>query len=770
MALKRQGNSMKKRMNIVLFVMVFIGFGILIARLYQIQIVDGEMYRGKALAQQLRPTQITAKRGNIYDRNKKILASSATVWTVTISPAEIKDAAELEKIADFLSETLDVDRENIITRGKKEGSYYEIIKKKVEDDKAREILKFASDNKIGAINLVEDTKRYYPYGNLCSTVLGFTDDDNNGAYGLESYYNKVLSGTDGMVVSNKNAKSGDMPFSYDKMFEPQDGNSLVLTIDEVIQHSLEKHLETAVMEHNVQNRGTGIVMDVNTGAILAMATKPDFDPNEPSKLCDPLAKIRIEEYAQSEELQEELSKIPDPEERAKKERELKQTFLEKEWFAQWRNKAVSDPYEPGSVFKLVTASMALDLGTASPEGSRYYCPGYHVVAGRRKACWKREGHGDIAFWEAIKYSCNPAFMMIGAAIGPENFYDYFDRFGLREATGIDLPGESDGIFYNLKTLSKESGEELASSSFGQTFKITPIQLATAVSAVVNGGKLMQPYVVSQQLDSEGNVVKTTKPQAKRSVITEKTSKTVAGIMEHVVCDEDASGKKAYVPGYRIGGKTGTSEKLDAKEDGEVTKRIASFAGIAPSNDPQILCLVLFDEPYMTNIYGSVLAAPVVGSIMADICPYLGIEPQYTERELAEKEVECPYVEGQLVHDGISEIVKNGLNYKIYGSGTRIIRQLPPAHSKMPKGSDVRLYTEPESEEQGVLMEVPDVVGMTVEQARRTLLNSQFNVNYEGKAEFEGDRIKSQSPKAGEMAKTSTVVTISYNDEIESKKP
>ena len=770
MAVKRQGSGLKTRMYVVLCLMVFLGFGVLIGRLYKLQIVDGEMYKGKALAQQLRPTEISAKRGNIYDRNKKVLASSATVWTVTISPEEIKDDAELNKIADFLSESLSVSREDIMTRGKKEGSYYEIIKKRVEDEKAREVLKFASDNDIGSINLVEDTKRYYPYGNLCSTVIGFTDDDNNGAYGLEAFYNKVLSGTDGMVVSNKNAKSGDMPFSYDKMFEPKDGNSLVLTIDEVVQHSLERHLESACIEHNVQNRATGIVMDVNTGAILAMATKPDFDPNEPSKLYDPLAQGRIDAYAQSEELANELAKIKDPEERKKKEAELKQNFLQEQWYAQWRNKAISDPYEPGSVFKLITASMALDTGTATPEGSRYYCPGYHVVAGRRKSCWKREGHGDIAFWEAIKYSCNPAFMMIGAAIGPENFYDYFDRYGLREPTGIDLPGEAEGIFYSLDTLSKESGEELASSSFGQTFKVTPIQLTTAVAAVVNGGKLMQPYIVAQQLDSEGNVIKTTKPQVKRNVITKETSKTIASIMEHVVCDADASGKKAYVPGYRIGGKTGTSEKLDAKEDGEVTKRIASFAGIAPSNDPQVLCLVLFDEPYMTNIYGSVLAAPVVGAVMSDICPYLGIEPQYTEAELAEKEVECPFVTGNLIHDGISKVIGAGLNYELIGDGTTILRQLPPPHAKMPRGSNVRLYTTEEEEGEAIYTEVPDVVGMTVEQARRTLLNSKFNFRLDGEPEFEGDRIKSQSPEAGASVKTSTVVVVSYKEEIEDEKP
>ncbi len=745
---------MKIKMNIVLALLVLVGFGTLIGRLYQLQLVDGEMYQAKALKQQLRPTAISPQRGAIYDRNGKTLAASATVWTVILSPAELKSEEELGKIADFLAPLLKVDREKIVERGKKKASYYEIIKQKVDDATAEQILRFCDENKINCVNLIEDSRRYYPYGSLASTVLGFTTTENKGAYGIESNYEKILAGTPGMVVSAKNAKSGNMPYSYDREYEPVDGNSIVLTIDEVIQHSLERHLETAVIEHNVQNRAVGIVMDVNTGAILGMSTKPDFDPNDPNILCDPKAIAQIEEY----DLQIASASGEDAE-RLKSER---LDALGKAQFAQWRNKAISDPYEPGSVFKIITSTMALDTGVCRPTGQYFTCPGYHIVAGRRKACWKAAGHGTIDFTHAVKYSCNPAFMMIGALVGPQNFDDYFERYGLKEATRIDLPGEADGIFYNYKTLSKETGEELASSSFGQTFKITPIQLCTAVAAAVNGGRLMQPYVVSQVLDPDGNVISTTEPTVKRQVISEQTSETMRVILEKVVGEPDGSGKKAYIPGYRVGGKTGTSEKLDAKEDGEVTRRIASFLGIAPSNNPQVLVLVILDEPMMQNIYGSVIAAPVVGAILSDILPYLKVEPQYTEAELANLEVEVPQVCGILVHDALSELTARSLSYKLVGDGVNVTGQIPAAYSKCPKGARVILYTDGATPAEPTA--VPDVIGLSAQQANRTILNSGFNIRLAG-ATVEGKGVVAvlQEPAAGTEAREGTVITVTFAD-------
>ena len=750
----QSSRRMKIKMNIVLALLVLVGFGVLIGRLYQLQLVDGEMYQAKALKQQLRPTAISAQRGTIYDRNMKTLAASATVWTVTLSPAELKDADQLSKIADFLAPLLGVEREKIIERGQKTASYYEIIKQKVDDTTADAILRFCDENKINCVNLVEDSRRYYPYGSLASTVLGFTTSENKGAYGIESNYEKILAGTPGMVVSAKNAKSGNMPYSYDREYEPVDGNSIVLTIDEVIQHSLERHLETAVIEHNVNNRAVGIAMDVNTGAILGMATKPDFDPNEPNILCDPKAIAEIAAF------DEQIAAASGEEaERLKSER---LDALGKAQFAQWRNKAISDPYEPGSVFKIITASMALDTEVCRPTGEYYTCPGFHIVAGRRKACWKAAGHGTIDFTQAVKFSCNPAFMMIGAKVGPRNFYDYFERFGLREPTRIDLPGEADGIFYDYDTLAKETGEELASSSFGQTFKVTPIQICTAVAAAVNGGRLMQPYVVSQVLDPEGNIVSTTEPVIKRQVISEQTSETMRGILEKVVGDPDGSGKNAYVPGYRVGGKTGTSEKLDAKEGGEVTRRIASFMGIAPSNDPQVLVLVILDEPQMQNIYGSVIAAPVVGAIMSDILPYLKVEPQYTEAELSDIEVKVPYVTGGVVHDALSALTACGLSYKLVGDGVNVTGQIPSSGTECPKGTKVILYTD--GAQPADPAEVPDVLGLSAQQANRTILNAGFNIRLMG-ADIEGKGVMAvlQDPLPGTAAQEGTIVTVTFAD-------
>lgn len=750
----QSSRRMKIKMNIVLALLVLVGFGVLIGRLYQLQLVDGEMYQAKALKQQLRPTAISAQRGAIYDRNMKTLAASATVWTVTLSPAELKDADQLSKIADFLAPLLGVEREKIIERGQKTASYYEIIKQKVDDTTADAILRFCDENKINCVNLVEDSRRYYPYGSLASTVLGFTTSENKGAYGIESNYEKILAGTPGMVVSAKNVKSGNMPYSYDREYDPVDGNSIVLTIDEVIQHSLERHLETAVIEHNVNNRAVGIAMDVNTGAILGMATKPDFDPNEPNILCDPKAIAEIAAF------DEQIAAASGEEaERLKSER---LDALGKAQFAQWRNKAISDPYEPGSVFKIITASMALDTEVCRPTGEYYTCPGFHIVAGRRKACWKAAGHGTIDFTQAVKFSCNPAFMMIGAKVGPRNFYDYFERFGLREPTRIDLPGEADGIFYDYDTLAKETGEELASSSFGQTFKVTPIQICTAVAAAVNGGRLMQPYVVSQVLDPEGNIVSTTEPVVKRQVISEQTSETMRGILEKVVGDPDGSGKNAYVPGYRVGGKTGTSEKLDAKEGGEVTRRIASFMGIAPSNDPQVLVLVILDEPQMQNIYGSVIAAPVVGAIMSDILPYLKVEPQYTEAELSDIEVKVPHVTGGVVHDALSALTARGLSYKLVGDGVNVTGQIPSSGTECPKGTKVILYTD--GAQPADPAEVPDVLGLSAQQANRTILNAGFNIRLMG-ADIEGKGVMAvlQDPLPGTAAQEGTIVTVTFAD-------
>ena len=726
----------------VRLVMLMLGaaMAVLIVRLFYLQVVQADMWKEKASSQQMYSTSITATRGNIYDRNMKTLARSVTVWTVFISPAEMKEE-QRELVASGLSEILDVDYDMVYEKSLKTWRYNETIKHKVDNDTADEVTAFIQENDIKGIYLTEESMRYYPYGNLASTVLGFTGSDGSGAYGLEAYYNKALSGTDGVIASVRNAKGTAMPFSEQQIYDAEDGQSLVLTIDETVQHYLEKHLENAVQEHEVQNRAVGIVMNVKTGEILAMSTKPDFDPNEPSAIYDTTT---------AEALAEQLEEAGDDEEKLDAYYEA----LGEAQLAQWRNKAISDPYEPGSVFKLITASAALETGTVTGS-TPFYCPGYIEVAGNRIACWKAGGHGNIDFVGAIKGSCNPAFIMTGQALGAELFMEYLDKFGLYDVTGVDLPGEATSIMHSRETMLNENMASLSSASFGQTFKVTALELMTAVNATVNGGYLMQPYVVSQVLDSDGNVISSTEPVVVRQVISEETSALVASYAEQVVSGEGGSGARAAVPGYRIGGKTGTSQKLDQEGD----ETILSFYGFAPADDPEIAVLVMLDEPQKNNQYGSVIAAPVVGNILADILPYLGFEPSYTEEELSSADMATPYLINYGLQEAQSTLVQAGLEYRVVGSGTTVVGQTPGAAMPIPGGGTVVLYTE---EGEKTTASVPYVIGKTGNEANRLILNAGFNIKIEGESlEHEGCVAVAQSIEAGENAEIGTVITVTF---------
>ena len=726
----------------VRLVMLMLGaaMAVLIVRLFYLQVVQADMWKEKASSQQMYSTSITATRGNIYDRNMKTLARSVTVWTVFISPAEMKEE-QRELVASGLSEILDVDYDMVYEKSLKTWRYNETIKRKVDNDTADEVTAFIQENDIRGIYLTEESMRYYPYGNLASTVLGFTGSDGSGAYGLEAYYNKALSGTDGVIASVRNAKGTAMPFSEQQIYDAEDGQSLVLTIDETVQHYLEKHLENAVQEHEVQNRAVGIVMNVKTGEILAMSTKPDFDPNEPSAIYD---------TATAEALAEQLEEAGGDEEKLDAYYEA----LGEAQLAQWRNKAISDPYEPGSVFKLITASAALETGTVTGS-TPFYCPGYIEVAGNRIACWKAGGHGNLDFVGAIKGSCNPAFIMTGQALGAELFMEYLDKFGLYDVTGVDLPGEATSIMHSRETMLNENMASLSSASFGQTFKVTALELMTAVNATVNGGYLMQPYVVSQVLDSDGNVISSTEPVVVRQVISEETSALVASYAEQVVSGEGGSGARAAVPGYRIGGKTGTSQKLDQEGD----ETILSFYGFAPADDPEIAVLVMLDEPQKNNQYGSVIAAPVVGNILADILPYLGFEPSYTEEELSSADMATPYLINYGLQEAQSTLVQAGLEYRVVGSGTTVVGQTPGAAMPIPGGGTVVLYTE---EGEKTTASVPYVIGKTGNEANRLILNAGFNIKIEGESlEHEGCVAVAQSIEAGENAEIGTVITVTF---------
>ena len=741
---KTTKSYVRNRTKVLSFVIVVCFLG-LVFQLYKIQIIDGEEYQKNALSGQMKSSMISAERGSIYDRNMNTLAQSEQVYDVCISPMEIKDE-EVNILTDIFSEMLEVEPERIRKACENKKSQYYVVKAKVPKMKAEEVVTCAKDNKIKGIFLQENTRRFYPYGSLASTVLGFTNGENEGAYGLEAYYDKSLRGKKGRIITATNAAGSYMPFNYKQIYEAEEGNSLVLTIDESIQHFAEKHLEEAVREYDVRNRASCIVMNVKTGEILAMANKPDFDPNNPYEIGD-------------ERVKQELEAIKD------KDEELYNEKKKEAWYSQWRNKAVSDPYEPGSVFKTITAAAAMDLKILDPYAERFSCPGYYMVGGRRVGCWKTSGHGNITFAQAIKYSCNPAFMQVGQRLGGESFYNYFEAFGLTKPTGIDMPGEANnaGLVHSKKTLMVDGSVELAISAFGQTFKVTPIQLATAISAVVNGGYLMEPHIVKQEIDANGNIVSTTEPKVKRQVISEETSRLMCELLEGVVSDQvGGSGRSVYMPGYRIGGKTGTSEKTDKRVNGQVAYWISSFMGFAPVDDPQVLVLVLLDEPANGNVFGSVVASPVVGGILADTLPYLGIQPNYSDEEMQMIDVSVPFLTGKTVIEAETRLNKDGLKYKIIGKGKTILKQVPGSGQPIPKSGEVLLYTD---EDTDVLMTtIPNIMGYSGQTANQTLINQGLNVRFTGVSiNTPGCVVAKIEPPPGTEVERGSVVTLEFKD-------
>ena len=729
---------MKIRIIVLLAAVVAIGIIPLTARLFQLQIVEYEKYQQKAVDQQTRDTIISPKRGNIYDRNLKALAESASVETVYISPLEItRNDEDPELIARKLSELLDVDYDSVLEKCGKTKTQYQIIKRGVERDAADLVREFKKDNNLRSVQLAEDTKRYYPYGNFASHILGFVGTENHGLAGIEALYDEELQGVAGRIVSAKDAQNSDMPFKYDKYVDAQNGLNVVLTIDEVIQHFLEKHLETALIENELGKKAMGIVMNVNTGEILAMAVKQDYDPNEPFNITD-------------ESILEGLSALEGQE-----YSDYRKSYLES---VLWRNELISDTYEPGSVFKSFTAAMALEEGLTGLDTAGYYCGGAMNVGPWRIACWKKGGHGQQSFIQGLQNSCNCVFMTIAPKIGREKFYKYQRAFGFGEKTGIDLIGETSGagLLHSVENLNEA---EIATSSFGQTFKVTPIQMICGLSAIANGGTLYKPYVVKELINDDGVVVSSTSPTPKRQVISKQTSDLMRIALESVV--SQGTGKNAYVRGYHVAGKTGTSEKRDVFDQyGNIdqTKRIASFGSFAPANDPQVAVLVILDEP-KDYVYGGggAIAAPVAGAIMEDVLKYLNIEPQYTDEELREVDVSVPEVVARSVADA-EKIIKNaGLNVKIEGGGDTVIAQIPRSGNTTPSNSTIFIYT---GDAQPVTSTVvPNVVGMTPSEANKAIVNAYLNVKLTG-AKTEGDVIVSrQTPYAGEETTPGSIVTI-----------
>ena len=727
--------SMRQRaLSIVLFITVFL-FGASGINLMKYMLFDSSFYQKKATMQQLQDTEISAKRGDIYDRNMEVLATSATAYTVYITPQDIKDDDTAKLLAKGLSELLDVEYDKVYSATKKT-TYYEKIKTKVDQALANKVRTFISENKLGAIvGLDEGSKRYYPNDNLASTILGFVGADNQGLNGLESYYDDMLKGVPGRVIAAKNATGADMPFSYEKVVDAQTGNSLVLTIDSYIQYVAEKYLEEAVSQYSCNERGCVIVMDPKTGEIYAMATKPDYNPNTPFTIYDAKTTEAIEELTGDER----TKAISDAQQK------------------QWRNKAICDTYEPGSVFKIVTGSAAYEESKIS-KNSTFNCSGKINIAGTTYNCHKHSGHGHQNLAGAFQNSCNPAFIQIGQMLGTELFFKYFQAYGLTEKTGIDLPGEAStvaGVSYH--DISTMSIVDLASESFGQGFNVTPIQLATAVCASVNGGYLVKPHVVKKVVDSEGNTVKKIEKTVKRQVISAETSKAICSFLEGVVTE--GSGKNSYVAGYRVGGKTGTSQKLAQSNADGVKRLVASFCGVAPCDEAQLVCLVVLDEPNAPVVYGGTLAAPVAGKIFADVLPYLGVEAIYTEDELKNIDIAVPSAVGKQIEEAKRLFESSGISVKTVGNGEKVVRQLPSAGHLISRGGTVVLYTD---DIENTKVTVPDFSGYSISGANSLASQHQLNITLSGvTGENSGATAYSQSIAPGEKVDMGTIITVSF---------
>ena len=741
---KRATKVLKSRTLVLAAVLGIATFAALLCRLYYLQIVQHEELQEKAVAQQTRSSTITASRGTIYDANGEILAISASAETIFISPHEIaENECDKDLIADKLSEILNVDRDSIRQKEEKVESYYQIVKQRAEQEDADKVREFINENKIKGIYLVPDSKRYYPFGSLASQVIGFVSNDNVGLYGIEALYEEELEGTAGLVVTEKNARGEDVLYKYEQYYDAQDGDSLVLTIDTTIQHYLEQGLEDAVEKFDVKNGATGIVMNVKTGAILAMASLPNYDLNDPRTIYDERLAAQLEGL-EGDEYKEKLGEL-----------QLKQ----------WRSKAINDTYEPGSTFKIITLAMVLEEGVIS-ESSTFECSGHINVTGWYKPiyCSKKAGHGHQTLAQAVANSCNPAFINIGLKVGTEKFYQYVKDFGFLETTGIDLQGEGKGIFFDEKQFNSQV-VSLASAAFGQTFTVTPIALITAEAAAVNGGYLRQPYLVQEVLDSDGNVVYEHDSTPVRQVISEETSKRVCALLEGVV--DGGTGKNAYVAGYRIGGKTGTADKTGTKtEENPQGDIVVSFVGVAPIDDPEIILLVALDTPSRTTgTYpsGGNMAAPTAGSLFAQILPYLGIEPNYSEEEMAGADTTVPNCVNLSLEDAKKRLSDSGFAFRTVGDGDTVTDQTPVGGSIVPGNAEIILYLGAEKPNEKCV--VPKVVGLTAEQANKALTDAGLIMKVMGdtSGSTTSVRVTTQSVAEGAEVSAGTVVSVQLTD-------
>ena len=703
-----------------------------IGRLFYIQVVKGEEYADKAESQQMSDTEIEAMRGTIYDSEGNVLAQSATVWTVFLDPSNITDSNR-SKIVDYLAGVFGYDDEKkaeLYEKSTKSESQYQKVEENVENRVKEEIASFVSENKLSlCIGFQQATQRYYPYGSLASSVIGFMGADE-GLAGIESYYNEELTGVNGRTITAKDSKGNSISNDYETSVEAQNGYSLSLTINTTIQYYLEKELKRTLDEYSAKGC-YGVVMDCNTGAVLAMASLPNYDCNNPYE-------ITYEKYTK------DIEETEDKEKKTAKQSEYIQR--------QWRNFVVSDTYVPGSVFKTFMACAALEENVVSMD-TTYTCTGSIQVDKYKMNCHYHAGHGTQTLTQGLENSCNPFFITIGQRLGVHNYFKYFDGFGFTQKTGIDLPGEASPQYYEEK---QYGIVELSSASFGQTNSLTPIQVCTGLCAIANGGKLLKPYVVSEIKDDNGNTVSKTQTTVVRQVISEDTAKKVCGMMQSVV--DKGTGKNGYVAGYNVGGKTGTSTKLGESKEGEKNKYIVSFAAIAPSDDPQIAMLIICDEPSV-DLGGGAICAPIAATVIEEAMNVLGVEPKYTDEEKKKLSVKTPNVIGKTVETAKNEIKNAGLEVKVIGDGKAITKQSPNSSSTVPTGGTIVLYTE-NTEKQTV--KVPDFTGLTVSQANKLAADNNLNLEISGNSANNALVVAYKQSEAAESeVEIGTVITVSF---------
>jgi len=728
-----------------------VAFVVLAAKLYEVQIGSNGQYEALALDNQLSQSTITASRGTIFDTNGKILAISAAVENVFISPYEIdRDGQDAAIIANGLSGILGVTYESVLEKAARTASQYQVIQQKVESEQADQVRRFISENGISGVYLEAASKRYYPNNSLASQVLGFVGTENKGLDGLEQRYDEYLTGVNGRRVRLRNAKGTDLMFSeFDDYYDARDGNNITLTIDATIQYFVEKHLDKAIVDYDVQNGAMCIAMNAKTGAILAMANHPNFNPNDFRSL--------------SESEMERLSSIEDEE--AYKEEFLKAQYL------QWRNRSLADTYEPGSVFKIITLAMSLEENIVS-RNSVFNCRGLKEIQGREEdkpvRCWRRWGHGEQTLTEAMQNSCNIACVEMGLKLGARTFYKYIDAFGLRDKTGLDASAEGRSLWWDDSVFfARYNQSQLASATFGQTFTVTPIQMITAATAAINGGYLMQPYIVKQVTDSSGRIIEAAEPTVRRQVISSETSATVRGILESVV--STGTGTNAQIIGYSVGGKTGTSEnvvQIAQRAENAPKDYIVSFCGFAPADDPEIVILLLLDTPSRKtgiSISGGSMAAPVVGNMLADILPLcLGIMPKYTEDDLKDINVDMPRITDKSVEQAKQLLYGLGFECSVVGDGDDVTGQLPLTNAHVASGVTAIIYAGEEVPQEAA--EVPQLYGMSYSAAKKALENRGLFIRTSGAPKSNNKvAVSVQSIPAGQEVSYGSVVEVTLID-------